>query len=307
MEVGPFPLELDPFISTELNSLDLSDITEWGKLATELLNEHQADRQLMIENFRGAVLKDEELSKWVEKDVDRCSSCEFYTRFLRAGSWQMEPSLKVMRSFCELGKSYPAIISLASPKQLDSVWKNKLNTILETRDSFGRRVYIFRLGVWDPATTPTNEFYASAFLYFYLMSKEVKTQIAGVTVIADITNFGLKHISCLGLEQIKCIAALLTGSVPVWFRRIHVVHHPRVFNILYKMIKPFLVPRVKENIVFHGSDFTELHKEVPQNILPDFLGGSGDLDNTGVVTALKHMEEELSSLRSQMLEGAQGA
>ena len=28
-------------------------------------------------------------------------------------------------------------------------------------------------GVWDPATTPTNEFYASAFLYFYLMSKEV--------------------------------------------------------------------------------------------------------------------------------------
>ena len=25
----------------------------------------------MIENFRGAVLKDEGLSKWIEKDVDR--------------------------------------------------------------------------------------------------------------------------------------------------------------------------------------------------------------------------------------------
>jgi hypothetical protein len=51
--------------------------------------------------------------------------------------------------------------------------------------------------------------------------------VAGVTCVADISGLGFKHIRSLGLEQIRCMAAFLTGSFPLWFRRIHVVHHPR--------------------------------------------------------------------------------
>ncbi len=51
--------------------------------------------------------------------------------------------------------------------------------------------------------------------------------MAGVTCVADISGLGFKHIRSLGLEQIRCMAAFLTGSFPLWFRRIHIVHHPR--------------------------------------------------------------------------------
>ena len=79
----------------------------------------------------------------------------------------------------------------------------------EKRDKFGRRVYIFRLGEknhqvfnlnfrypgqWDPDTVPVEEFYASAYVLLELVAREVKTQIAGVTVVSDVSGFGFKHL-----------------------------------------------------------------------------------------------------------------
>ena len=93
--------------------------------------------------------------------------------------------------------------------RLDRVWRNHLNTMTEKRDKFGRRAYIFRLGMivdsnhgichvfpgqWDPATVPVEEFYASAYVLLELVAREVKTQIAGVTVVNDVSGFGFKHM-----------------------------------------------------------------------------------------------------------------
>ena len=79
-------------------------------------------------------------------------------------------------------------------------------------------------GKWDPDTLPVEEFYASAYVLLELVAREVailasplltslllfisitqqvKTQIAGVTVIADINGFSFKHIRNLGIDQIR--------------------------------------------------------------------------------------------------------
>ena len=50
------------------------------------------------------------------------------------------------------------------------------------------------LGQWDPDTVPVEEFYASAYVLMELVAREVKTQIAGVTVVNDVSGFGFKHI-----------------------------------------------------------------------------------------------------------------
>ena len=112
-----------------------------------------------------------------------------------------------------------------------------------------------------------DDFYASAYCLFEMVAREVKTQIAGVTVVNDVSGFGFRHLRCLGLEQMKCIIAFMNGAFPIWFRRIHVVNNPRqvsvyfkaiqqgnlrLFGVLYNIAKPFLSERVKENIVFHG-------------------------------------------------------
>ena len=50
------------------------------------------------------------------------------------------------------------------------------------------------LGQWDPDTVPVEAYYASAYVLMELVATEVKTQIAGVTVVNDVSGFGFKHI-----------------------------------------------------------------------------------------------------------------
>ena len=75
---------------------------------------------------------------------------------------------------------------------------------------FWRRVLILRLGEdeyliymkttrtfpgkWDPDTIPVEQFFASTFVLLEMLTKEVKTQIAGLTMVIDVQGFSFKHI-----------------------------------------------------------------------------------------------------------------
>ena len=61
-----------------------------------------------------------------------------------------------------------------------------------------------------------------------MISDEVKSQIAGVTLVADASGYGFKQVRNFGLSDAKVMAAFLTYSFPLWFRSIHVVNAPKV-------------------------------------------------------------------------------
>jgi len=280
-----FPVEKDTF-STEADLEEGID-EKWWKLAKETLNEDPQTKDSLVSELHVQISGDPTLSACIPGNVSQ----GYLIRFLRAGRWEVESAMEVLRAYCGLGKAYTNYVSRAVPSRLDRVWRNHLNTMTEKRDKFGRRAYIFRLGQWDPDTVPVEEFYASAYVLLELVAREVKTQIAGVTVVNDVSGFGFKHIRVIGLDQIKCIADFMTGAFPLWFHKIHVINHPRLFNVLFNMIKPFLNDRVRDNIVFHGNDLQSLHQEVSPDLLPADLGGSGELDNTAAVAAAKRLDD----------------
>jgi len=281
-----FAIETDDFVLEADNDEGVND--KWWKMAENILDEDPLQKEAVLLKFQRAVEDDPVLQS---QNSFPLTDRGFLIRFLRAGKWKVEPALEVLRSYSSLGKDYALYVSKAIPSRLDRVWSHHLNTMTEKRDKFGRRIYIFRLGQWDPNTVPVEEFYASAYCLLELVAREVKTQIAGITVVSDVSGFGFKHIRNLGFEQMRCIAAFMTGSFPLWFHRIHVVHHPRLFNVLYNMIKPLLNDRVRDNIIFHGDNLSQLHEEVSPELLPEALGGTGDLDNTAVVAAAKKLDD----------------
>ena len=76
--------------------------------------------------------------------------------------------------------------------------------ICHNEASLGHK-YFYRLGQWDPNCTTSQQLFTAAFTLFELIAMEEKTQIAGVTVVADISGFGFKHLKyvCKTLDRIN--------------------------------------------------------------------------------------------------------
>merc|ERR1719431_512764 len=110
-------------------------------------------------------------------------------RFLRAANWRVEEALAILKTYMSLGEEYQAYCVRAVPTLLDKVWEADINCMLERRDQYGRRVFIYRLGRWDPDTVPLEDFFASSYVLLELVAREVRTQIAGITIVNDLSGF----------------------------------------------------------------------------------------------------------------------
>ena len=66
----------------------------------------------MIAQFKVLIEKDGFLQKQKEEQLE---SSAYLTRFLRAGSWDPEKSLEVLRAYSSLGAEYTNYVSRALP------------------------------------------------------------------------------------------------------------------------------------------------------------------------------------------------
>merc|ERR1711936_935444 len=268
-----FELEKDPFVKEDSNKEKLD--TKWFDLAKLLLGEDLNQREQKLSDFRDVISSDPKLSRFLTPNL--LESEDYLTIYLRAGAWDVAQALKVLNSFYNLGLNYHPYVEMSIPSKLDHVWQEKLSSVCETRDKFGRRVVILKLGKWNPDTIPVTHWFASCFVLFELLTKEVKTQIAGLTLVLDVQGFTWKHLRNLGITELRLAAAFLTGSFPLWIRKIHVVHQPRIFGILLNLVSPFFSDSI--SVALHGSDLAPLHQEVSPRVLPQYLGGEDTSDN----------------------------
>jgi hypothetical protein len=67
-------------------------------------------------------------------------------------------------------------------------------TALKHRDSEGRKIFVFRLGMYDPEEISDNESLQAIITAISLAMYEEETQIAGIVILADYSNFTMKHL-----------------------------------------------------------------------------------------------------------------
>jgi len=276
-------IQLDPFLNLEE---ELSE--EWIEKAQEMIEEIPEQKVKYLEQLKEAIEKDAYLQQFSSAAKERN-----LTRFLRAGNWSITSAIELLKSYWTFGKDFPQCLKSSLPSKLGPVWEKKLVSCNPVRDNLGRRIVnLHRMGNWDPSVIPTSDFLACAYTVLDMVSKEPKTQIAGIVFVLNAEGFSFKHLRNFGTGEIKCLAAILNGAIPLWFRKFHIVNHPRVFGIFFGLIKPFLNERIRDNIIFH-SDLTSLHNDVKLELLPPELGGEANVDVTSVHQATKEMEQEL--------------
>eukprot|EP00092_Neocalanus_flemingeri_P033223 GFUD01036129.1.p1 GENE.GFUD01036129.1~~GFUD01036129.1.p1 ORF type:complete len:295 (+),score=69.41 GFUD01036129.1:117-1001(+) len=281
-----FAVEREAFCSDQ--KLD----EKWQNLAKTLIYENIDEKEDLLKEFKEKIASNIELVKLAESDFVKDDA--FLIRYLRGANWRVPNAVELIKaSYVQVQDFFP-FMSAGPPSALDHVWdKNLVNIPLE-RDQHGRRVFIFRLGEWCPQEITTKQFFTAAFTLFELIALEEKTQVAGVTVVADIAGFGLKHLKYLGLDELRCLCNFLTGAFPLWFRKIHIINNPRLFNMFLTLCKPFVNERVRENLIMHNYDLTSLHSEVPPALLPSYLGGEQLLAVSDCVEAAKERDSYFS-------------
>ena len=74
---------------------------------------------------------------------------------------------------------------------------------MNPRDRHGRRVYIDRVGNWDPDEVPIGAAISAAYSMIEVLSLEPKTQIAGVTCVSDAGGYGYKHMMSMSMKDMR--------------------------------------------------------------------------------------------------------
>ncbi|XP_023340744.1 alpha-tocopherol transfer protein isoform X2 [Eurytemora carolleeae] len=247
----------DSFVFEPGNDLDET----WKTIASEIVKENEEEREAKISEFIKLIQADPQVAKWKgpEEKSSRFEDKQCMIKFLRAGLWNVKTAMHILR--------------------LEKVWAQKLISVSDYRDYYGRRIFFYNPGAWNPDDIPVNELFAASHLIYDMLAQEEKTQIAGVTMVCDLAGFGFNQMRSHGMEQIRCLTSFMSGAFPIWVHKIHVCNNPGLFSVLYSMMTPLLDDRVKGNIIFHGYDYTMLHKEIPPFLLSESLGGTGELDN----------------------------
>lgn len=265
---------------------DLDD--KWRQMARKLLNENDKTTEALLEEFEAEIASCEDLEELTDNDI--LTDRQFLIRYLRGANWNVKTGLDLFTSSFTQVKDYFPYMSAGIPSELDKVWSQELFAIPEERDQHARRVFIFRLGQWNPTVTSSQELFTAAFTLFELIAMEERTQIAGITIVLDVSGFGFQHLKYLGINELRCLCNFLTGAFPIWMRRIHIVNNPRIFNLFINLCKPFVTDRVRENIVTHGYDLHSLHCEVSPSLLPKYLGGAQDREMKKCVEKAKQLD-----------------
>ena len=85
---------------------------------------------------------------------------------------------------------------------------------LQFRDRNGRRVYMFRLGKWEPSKISFGMLYSVVYSMWELISLEPKSQVAGVTMVIDANGYGYKHFTAISMTDMKMSFKLLEVGMP---------------------------------------------------------------------------------------------
>ena len=89
------------------------------------------------------------------------------------------------------------------------VCEDQMGDMLQHRDKYGRRVYFYRPGQWNPDTVSIYDCYCAGYMLCELAAREPMSQVCGCTVITDAANFGFKQLKQFSIEDIKCFSSFM--------------------------------------------------------------------------------------------------
>ena len=99
------------------------------------------------------------------------------------------------------------------PSLCADVFSHKMQTVLPHRDRFGRRVFLFRAGIWDPNAVSPTDVFAANYICLEMMASEVKTQGGFLMHFKSVFERFSKSLGATSLSDILETACKVTAYI----------------------------------------------------------------------------------------------
>ena len=196
----------------------------WKQIAKTRFDETDENRQYKIDQFYQHLNRLREskkvgqnileniptLSVFPSNAVQKKDYNHFLLKFLRAGNHDIDYATQILLNYIRqfnIGPKYTK--NVLNMDVIRRVYEDKIGTLLPHRDKYGRRVYFYRPGKWDPDTVCLDDCYCAGYMLCEAAAREPMSQVCGVTVICDAANFGFKQLRQFSIEDIKAFSTFM--------------------------------------------------------------------------------------------------
>ncbi len=145
-------------------------------------------------------------------------------------------------------RTHPQNFTKSLPSLCSETFKHRMQTVLPCRDRLGRRVFLFRAGVWDPAAVSPADIFSANYICLELLATEPKTQIAGLVVVVDMSGFNFTQVMSVSTDYVRSVASVIQNTFPLRFREIHIINESYLFDVIYALIRPFLSETIRSRV-----------------------------------------------------------
>jgi len=118
------------------------------------------------------------------------------------------------------------------------------------------------------------DFVALLFVSIEKLLEDEEMQIHGLTVIHDMAYVDFRFATQMGPRVAKRFLGLMQECLPVRIKSINMINEPRIFDVVFSVVQPFLKEKTKQRLRVLGKDFPKLLDVIDPINLPLTYGGS---------------------------------
>lgn len=204
--------------------------------------------------------------------------------FLRPCKFYPESAYALMKRVAAFKEENAALVENLMPADEKAAFlENNVVNVMKDLDHKRRRILIVNAGQsWDPARVSADQMFRLFYLIHEAAMIEQETQVRGVVVVMDFDGLSMKQVMGLTVSFSMRLLTFIQDAMPLRLKEVHMVKQPFIFNLVWRMFKPFIREKLKSRMFFHGSKMSSLHKHIPPTHLPKNYDGELPLiDYTG--------------------------
>lgn len=154
-----------------------------------------------------------ELKRRLSKDNGVLEDDTILLRFLRCKKFDVQRAISVYDSYHSYRRDNPDLFKDLSISSVTHIWESGALGGLKARDKKGRAIMLAFPGRWNPEEHSLEDMLGAMIVQLEHYIQSTETQINGIVLIVDFTDFSLYQARCIRPWYIQMMSTLVQVSL----------------------------------------------------------------------------------------------